>query len=63
LEVRKQYQIEISNSFTALWNLSDIGDIKRARENFREKIKITAYESLVLHELKQNKPWFDEEGS
>jgi hypothetical protein len=63
LEVRKQYQIEISNSFTALWNLSDTGDIKRAGENFRENIKITAYESLVLHGQKQNKPWFDEQGS
>ena len=30
LEVRKQYQIEISNSFAALENLSDSDDINRA---------------------------------
>ena len=30
LEVRKQYQIEISNSFAALENLSDSEDINRA---------------------------------
>jgi hypothetical protein len=42
LEVRKEYQIEISNTFTALWNLNDIGDIKRAWESIRENIRITA---------------------
>ena len=30
LEVRKQYQIEITNRFTALENLSDDEDITRA---------------------------------
>ena len=29
--------------------------------NIKENIKTSAKESLGLHELKQNKPWFDEE--
>jgi hypothetical protein len=33
LEVRKQYQIEITNRFAALENLSDGEDIIRARKN------------------------------
>jgi len=44
LEVRKQYQIEISNRFAALENLSDSEDINRAWENIKENIK-TAKES------------------
>ena len=35
LEVRKQYQIEISNRFAALENLSDSEDINRAWENIK----------------------------
>ena len=61
MEVSKQYQIEISNRFGALENLSDGEDINRAWEIVKEIIKISAKESLVLHELKQHKPWFDEE--
>jgi hypothetical protein len=41
----KQYQIEITNRFAALENLSDEEDISREHCN----------------ELKQHKPWFDEE--
>jgi hypothetical protein len=33
LEVRQEYQIEISNRFAALGNLSDSEDINRAWEN------------------------------
>jgi len=61
LEVRKQYQIEIKSRFAALENLNDGEDINRAWENNKENIKTSATESLVLHELKQHKPWFDEE--
>jgi len=39
LDVRKQYQIEISNRFAALHNLSDGVDINRAWENVKENIK------------------------
>ena len=61
LEVRKQYQIEITNRFAALGNISDDGDINRSWENIKENIKTSATESLGLHELKQHKPCFDEE--
>ena len=42
-------------------NLSDDEDINRAWENVKENIKTSAKESLGLQELKQHKPWFDEE--
>ena len=61
LEVRKQYQIEITNRFAALENLRDNADINRAWENINGNIKTSAKESLVLRELKQHNPWFDEE--
>jgi hypothetical protein len=61
LEVRKQYEIKISYRFAALENLIDSEDINRAWENIKENIKISAKETLGLYELKQHKPWFDEE--
>ena len=51
LEVRKQYQIEISNRFAALENLSDREDINRAWENVKENIRLSAKKSLFLFEL------------
>ena len=42
-------------------NLSDDEDINSAWENIKENIKTSAKGSLGLHELKQHKPWFDEE--
>jgi len=56
LEVRKEYQIEITNRFTALENLGDDEDINRAWENVKENIKTSAKESLCLQELKQHNP-------
>jgi len=44
-----------------LWRTSDGEDINRAWENIKENIKTSAKESLGLYELKQHKPWFDEE--
>ena len=61
LEVRKQYQIEITNRFAALGSLSGKEDINRVWENVREKIETSAKDSLGLCELKHHKPWFDEE--
>ena len=58
-EVREQYQIEITNRFAALENLSDDEDVDRTWENIKENIKTSAKESLGLHEFKQN--GFDEE--
>ena len=61
MQVRKQYQIKISNMFAALEDLNDSKDINRAWENIKESIETPAKDSLVLHELKQQKPCFDEE--
>jgi dsDNA-specific endonuclease/ATPase MutS2 len=44
-----------------LENLSDGEDINRIWKNIKENIKTSAKDSLGLHELKQHKPWFDEE--
>jgi hypothetical protein len=63
LEVRKQYQIEITNRFAALENLNESEDIKGAWENKKENIKTSAKESLGLYEMKQHKQWFNEECS
>jgi hypothetical protein len=59
LEVRKQYQLKISNRCAALENLNVSEDINRASENIKENIKISPQVSLGLHEWKQHKPWFD----
>ena len=56
LEVRKQYEIEVSNRFAALRNLSDSDEINRAWGNIKENIKTSFKESLGLHELKQHNP-------
>jgi len=61
LGFRKQYQIEITNRFAALENLNDDEDVNRTWENIKENVQTSAKESLGLHELKQHKPWFDEE--
>jgi hypothetical protein len=61
LEVRKQYQIEITNRFAGLENLSGDKDINRDWTNFNKNIRTSAKESLSLNELKQHKPWFDED--
>ena len=61
LLVRKQYQIEITNSFSALENLSEDEDLNRGWESIKENIKTSATESLGMHEMKQHKPCFDEE--
>jgi hypothetical protein len=61
LEVRKEYQIEITNRFAALENLDNDGDINRAWENIKDSIQTSSRESFGLHESKQHKPWFDDE--
>ena len=52
LEVRKQYQIKISNRFAALENLNDSQDIQRAWKNIKENFKTSAKDSLGQHEMK-----------
>jgi len=44
-----------------LENLNDDEDVNRTWKNIKENIQTSAKEFLGLHELKQNKPWFDEE--
>jgi hypothetical protein len=61
LEVRKQYQIGITNRFAVLENLKEDEDVNRTWENIKENIKTSVKESLGVHEWKQHKPWFDEE--
>jgi hypothetical protein len=40
LEIRKQYQIKISNRFTALDNLNDNKDITSAWETIQERVDL-----------------------
>jgi hypothetical protein len=47
LEVSKECQIKISNTFTALENLSDSEDVNRTWENIKEDIKTSAKGSLM----------------
>ena len=42
-------------------NLRDSEDINTAWENIQENVKTSAKDSLGLYEMKQHKPWFDEE--
>jgi hypothetical protein len=51
LEVRKQYQVEITNRFSALENLSDDKDIKGLGKALKENIKTSAKDSLGMHEI------------
>jgi hypothetical protein len=61
LEVKKQYQIKISKSFAALEDLSEGKDINRNWENIKNNIKTSTEDIPGLYELKQHKPWFNEE--
>ena len=53
--------MEITNRFAALENVCEYEDINRSWENIEENIITSATESLGMHEMKQHKPWFDEE--
>jgi len=61
MEVRKEYQTEITNRFVALENLSESKDINWAWEYIKENIKTSAKETVGLHKMKQHKPLSDEE--
>jgi hypothetical protein len=60
-ECKEQYQVTITNKFSALENLEGNGNVNKARYNITEKIKISAKESLGYCESKHNKLWLDEE--
>jgi hypothetical protein len=57
---KEQFRVEVSNRFEALEDLDTEVEINSAWEMVREKIKISAKESLGYFELKKHKPWFDE---
>ena len=61
LEVRKQYQVEITNWFASLETLHEDEDVNRIWGNIKHNIQISAKEILGMHEWKQHEPWFDEE--
>jgi hypothetical protein len=61
LNVRREYQIRMSNRFATVENLNDSTDINSAWGNIEENVKSSAKNTLVLNGLKQHKPWFDEE--
>jgi hypothetical protein len=56
LEVRKEYQLMISNRVAALENLNVSEDINMAWENIKDNIKTSAKGTLHQSELKQHKP-------
>jgi hypothetical protein len=49
VEVRKQYQIKVSNRLAALNNLNDSKDTNRDWENIKENIQSSAKESLGVN--------------
>jgi hypothetical protein len=53
--------MDITNRFAGLENLSDSEDINRAWGNIKENMKPSVKECLGLCEMKQHKPWFDED--
>jgi len=61
LEVRKQYQVEITNMFATLETLNEDEDVNRIWGNIQHNIQISGKESLCMHKWKQQKPWCDEE--
>jgi hypothetical protein len=63
VEGKEQYHVEVSNRFAALEDLDTEVEINNAWETIRESIKISAKESLGYYELREHKPWFDEECS
>ena len=50
LEVKKQYQSEITNRFAASENLNESEEISRVWENIKENIKTSANNSLGLYD-------------
>jgi hypothetical protein len=63
VECKEHYHVEISYRFAALENSDAEVDINKAWETIRQNIKISAKESSGYYELKNHKPWFDEECS
>jgi hypothetical protein len=63
IEGKEKYRVEVSNRFAGLEDLDAEVEINTNWKTIRENIKMSAKESLGYYELKQHKPWFDEEYS
>jgi hypothetical protein len=63
VEVKEQYQVEISNRYAALEISGESFDINNAWKSIRENIKTSAKDNLEYHRSKHNKPWLDDECS
>jgi hypothetical protein len=63
VEVKRKYQVEISNRFAALESLDESLDINSVWARIRENITTSAKENLGYHRLKFNKPRFNDECS
>ena len=61
LEVRKQYQIEISKKFVASEILNDSEDTNRGWENIKEGNETSTTKCVGLDEWRQYKPWVGDE--
>jgi hypothetical protein len=55
---KEQYRVEVSNRFAALEDLDTEVEINSAWEMIRDKMKISAEESLGYFELMKYKTWF-----
>jgi hypothetical protein len=60
VEVKEQFRVEVSNRFATLDDLNAKVEINSAWETVRERITVSAKESLGYFELKKHKPWFEE---
>jgi hypothetical protein len=54
VEVKEQYQVEISNIFSVLENLDESLDSNSAWESIRQNIKTSAKQNQGYHRLKHN---------
>jgi hypothetical protein len=59
VEGKEQFLVEVQNRYAALEDLDTEVEISSAWRTIREKIKISAKESLGYFELKKHKPWFN----
>ena len=60
LRLKKSIRLKLKMCLQ-LWRMNDDVDVNRIWENIKKNIETSAKESLGLHELKQHKPWLDEE--
>jgi hypothetical protein len=63
VEVKENYQVEISNRYEALEGLDESFDTGNAWESITENIKTSAKDNLGYHKIKHNKPQFNNECS